>query len=317
LSWSGNVLSFTVTVGANANNLRAMLPTNFGSLGLSGIALNGGAVSYQLQTIKGIQYAVFASSAGSYQATYGGSPLFSISGTINPATAAAGTTITATGPVTVTATPDLYGNYTLNGLPSGNYVVTPSNSVSTFTPASLAVTISGANVTGVNFSVLVTCPCSIWNNNTIPGLVDAGADAAVELGVRFKADVNGNITGIRFYKSSANTGTHIGNLWSNTGTQLATATFSGETASGWQQVNFSSPVAITANTVYVASYHSTIGHYSADLNYFLSAGVDNPPLHALQDGVSGADGVFAYGSSSTFPSSGWNSSNYWVDVVMQ
>ena len=36
---SGNVLSFTVTVGANANNLRAMLPTNFGSLGLTSILL--------------------------------------------------------------------------------------------------------------------------------------------------------------------------------------------------------------------------------------------------------------------------------------
>ena len=44
------------------------------------------------------------------------------------------------------------------------------------------------------------------------------------------------------------------------------------------------PVAITSNTVYVASYHCTIGHYSADLNYFASKGADNPPLHALTNG---------------------------------
>ena len=74
LSWSGNVLSFSITVGANANNLRAMLPTNFGSLGLSSILLGSSPVTYQLQTIKGVQYAVFAASAGNYQATYGGAP---------------------------------------------------------------------------------------------------------------------------------------------------------------------------------------------------------------------------------------------------
>ena len=63
------------------------------------------------------------------------------------------------------------------------------------------------------------------------------------------------------------------------------------------------PVAITSNTVYVASYHCTIGHYSADLNYFASKGADNPPLHALTNGVSGGNGVYAYGTSSAFPNS--------------
>ena len=127
----------------------------------------------------------------------------------------------------------------------------------------------------------------------------------------------GYITGIRFYKASANTGTHVGNLWTSSGTLLATATFTNETASGWQQVNFSSPVAITANTVYVASYHANVGHYSDDQNYFQGAGVDSPPLHALADGVSGVNGVYAYGSTSSFPNQGWRSSNYWVDVVFQ
>ena len=167
-------------------------------------------------------------------------------------------------------------------------------------------------------SITVTAPptfYSIWSASTVPGTVDAGADNAVELGVKFKADVNGTITGIRFYKSSANTGTHVANLWSSSGTLLATTTFSGETASGWQQVNFSTPVSITAGTVYIASYHVSSGHYSVNLNYFASTGIDNAPLHALQNGVSGVNGVFAYGSSSGFPSNGFNSSNYWVDVV--
>jgi Domain of unknown function (DUF4082) len=99
------------------------------------------------------------------------------------------------------------------------------------------------------------------------------------------------------------------------GTKLATVTFGNETASGWQQALFSSPVAVTADTVYVASYLAPAGHYAADNNYFASAGVDNAPLHALQDGISGGDGVYAYGSTSTFPTNTFQSSNYWVDVV--
>ena len=135
--------------------------------------------------------------------------------------------------------------------------------------------------------------------------------------MKFRSDVSGYVTGIRFYKASTNTGTHVGNLWTSTGTRLATATFAGETASGWQQVNFSTPVAITANTVYVVSYHTNGGHYSDDQNYFATKGADNAPLHALANGVSGSNGVYAYGSTSIFPSQSWNSSNYWVDVVFR
>ncbi len=82
-----------------------------------------------------------------------------------------------------------------------------------------------------------------------------------------------------------NTGTHVGNLWSSSGTLLARATFTGESSSGWQQVNFSSPVAITANTVYVASYFSPTGDFAVDRNYF-NVATNNPPLQALQDGAS-------------------------------
>lgn len=164
-------------------------------------------------------------------------------------------------------------------------------------------------------STTTSCPCTIWDNSTIPGVVTDPDTAATEVGVKFRSDVNGYIKGIRFYKSSTNTGTHVGTLWSSSGQQLAQATFSSETASGWQQVNFATPVAITANTVYVASYHTNAGHYSADEGYFANSGVDKPPLHALANGVSGANGVYRYTSKPAFPNSTYNSSNYWVDVV--
>jgi len=155
---------------------------------------------------------------------------------------------------------------------------------------------------------------TIWPNTAAPAVAAANDGAAVELGVKFTSDQAGYIKGIRFYKSSTNTGTHTGSLWSSTGQRLATATFSSETAAGWQQVLFSQPVAISANTVYVASYHTATGHYADDETYFANAGYDNPPLHALKNGVSGANGVYRYGGSA-FPNQTFNSTNYWVDVV--
>ena len=156
---------------------------------------------------------------------------------------------------------------------------------------------------------------TIFPASAVPGVPDSGPDSSVELGVKFRTDVPGFVTGIRFYKAAANTGAHLGDLWTTNGTLLNSATFSGETASGWQQVNFALPVPISANTVYVASYHCNNGHYSADDNYFLNSGVDNPPLHALANGVSGPDGVYAYGSGSIFPNQGFNADNYWVDIA--
>jgi hypothetical protein len=175
---------------------------------------------------------------------------------------------------------------------------------------------SSANVTvAVNNGVSQSSPTyTIWPGSKVPALVDGGPDSSVELGVKFKSDASGSITGIRFYKASTNTGTHTGTLWSLSGTKLASATFVNETASGWQQVNFSTPVAITANTVYVASYHVNSGHYSDDQGFF-STGVDSAPLHALADGVSGYNSVYAYGSTSVFPNQGYKSTNYWVDVA--
>jgi hypothetical protein len=167
----------------------------------------------------------------------------------------------------------------------------------------------------VNVGGSQTCPCTIWPSAAVPVNASDPDAVATNVGVKFTSDVNGYITGIRFYKGTANTGTHIGALWTSGGALLATATFTNETASGWQQVNFATPVAVTANTVYVASYLAPNGGYAGDNSYFASAGVDRPPLHALQDGLSGGNGVYTYGASTAFPASTYNSSNYWVDVM--
>jgi len=157
------------------------------------------------------------------------------------------------------------------------------------------------------------CPCSIWSPSDTPTIVANEDPSAVELGVKFRSDVNGSITALRFYKSDRNTGTHVGSLWTATGTLLASVTFTNETASGWQEMALPTPVSITANTTYVVSYHTDIGFYSVTYPYFTSA-TNNPPLRALADGQDGGNGLYVYGAHG-FPTSTFQSANYWVDVV--
>jgi hypothetical protein len=156
------------------------------------------------------------------------------------------------------------------------------------------------------------CPCSLWDAGASPATPATADASALELGVRFQSDTAGHVTGIRFYKGAGNTGTHVGHLWSASGTQLAAATFSNESATGWQTVSFASPVAIAANTTYVASYFAPAGHFALDRPYFNNA-YDNAPLHAPADGAGGGNGVYASGGG--FPSGSFGASNYWVDVV--
>jgi Bacterial Ig domain/Right handed beta helix region len=80
------------------------------------------------------------------------SQTWSVSGTISPATSGRGATVTLSGAASAATTADPSGNYIFTGLGNGSYTVTPSKYGSTFTPASESTTVSGANVTGVNFT---------------------------------------------------------------------------------------------------------------------------------------------------------------------
>jgi hypothetical protein len=93
-------------------------------------------------------------------------------------------------------------------------------------------------------------------------------------------------------------------------------TFTGETASGWQQANFATPISIAANTTYIVSYYAPKSHYAADAGYFASAGVDNAPLHALSNTVT-PNGIYLYGTGGGFPTQTYSATNYWVDVVFK
>jgi hypothetical protein len=306
---SGNPPATTATVSGLANGTTytfTVSATN--AVGTGSASAPSAAVTPIGTTVPGAPTAVSATAGnGSATVTWtapndGGSALTSYTVTPYAGAAAQPATTVSGGPPATTAT--------VTGLANGTaytFKVAATNSVGTgpMSTASSPVTPAATGCTA----------CTIWPTTSTPANPSAADPSSVEVGVKFTADVSGQVTGIRFYKGSGNTGTHVGSLWSATGTQLASATFTGETASGWQQVSFSSPVSVTVGTVYVASYFAPDGNYAADGGYFATAGVTNGPLHALRDGVSGGDGVYAYAGSSTFPTNSYNSSNYWVDVL--
>ncbi len=69
-----------------------------------------------------------------------------------------------------------------------------------------------------------------------------------ELGMKFQSAKPGQITAIRYWKAASESGVHVGKLWTESGTLLASVTFSDETQFGWQQATLSTPLDIAANT---------------------------------------------------------------------
>jgi Domain of unknown function (DUF4082) len=131
----------------------------------------------------------------------------------------------------------------------------------------------------------------------------------VELGLRFRSAVGGSIDAVRFLKVPGDVNSHRVSVWTTDGTRLATATSSGETSSGWQQVKLSRPISVAAGQTYVVSYHTT--RYMSSTSYFGSPRKVGPLVAYAY-----ANGVYAYGSDG-YPNQTWEASNYWVDLVFE
>lgn len=152
-------------------------------------------------------------------------------------------------------------------------------------------------------------------DSAIPNVPADPDTADVELGLKFRSSAAGKVTGVRFFKGTGNTGTHVGSLWSAAGVRLGTVTFANESASGWQLARFASPIAVSPNTTYVVSYHAPRGHYAGD-NQGMASARTSGALTGLADGQDGPNGVYRYGSSG-MPRDSYLASNYYVDVVFR
>jgi len=150
---------------------------------------------------------------------------------------------------------------------------------------------------------------SIWN--IIP-VYKNSEDDPVELGVKFKSSVNGFANGVRFFSPENAAGIYTGHLWSDSGQLLAAAIFKNVTAGAWQEVLFNAPVPIVAGKVYVVSYYTSAGRYAGTAQGLPTAFSNGRHLTALTG--SGGGGVYKYGGPG-MPSSSFNATNYWADIV--
>jgi hypothetical protein len=131
-----------------------------------------------------------------------------------------------------------------------------------------------------------------------------------ELGMKFRTQRAGNLLAIRFYKSPGEAGTHTGRIWSANGSLLASVTFVGETASGWQQQSLLSPLHVLAGTTYVVSVNA-VTYYP-----FSAGGLGNSIVNGDVSSVAdGNNGVYA--ASGIFPASSYQSANYFRDIVFK
>jgi hypothetical protein len=119
-------------------------------------------------------------------------PTFSVSGTLSPTTGGNGATVTLSGAAAATTTADGAGTYAFSGLANGTYTVAPSNAGYTFSPTVQAVTVNGANVTGINFIATATATYSI--SGTISPTT-GGSGATVTLSGPAAATTTANSSG--------------------------------------------------------------------------------------------------------------------------
>ena len=329
-------------MGAGANGLTALLPAASGAKTLQALSRAGSALPFTVSTIKGVAYAQFEAAPGTYSATFGDDTIAPTVVAVTPPDAATGvavgTAVTVQfsepmNPATLTG-----GGFELRG-PSNALVaatvayngvtatLTPSTPLAPGTQYTARILTSATDAAGNALTTAyawsftttagAACPCSIWPTSATPENPVVADDGAIELGVKFRSSTAGYITGIRFHRGNTTVaGPFAATLWSSTGTRLATATLGSVTTAGWQEVLFANPVAIAANTTYVASYFVPANaRYGATPAYFATSGTTNPPLTALQSGVDGLNGVYKYSTASSFPTDSFNNTNYWVDVV--
>jgi len=140
----------------------------------------------------------------------------------------------------------------------------------------------------------------------------------VELGVKFTSSQSLAILGVRLYRVSP--GTVTGHLWEGAGgNPKATGTFSGTATHGWQDLMFDTPVPISANHTYVASYHVSDAQYAFQNDFFASSGVTVGPVTALSSPDASGNGVYCYDNDNThcavFPVNTFRDTNYWVSPV--
>ena len=152
-------------------------------------------------------------------------------------------------------------------------------------------------------------------------------DARSRSGVKFKSDSFGTVSGVRFYKAAANTGTHIGSLWSAERRARSPRRPSpARRAPAGRPSRSPRRSRCTPGTTYVASYYAPNGHYAATADYFYRNPAPGPERRRdrRQRAAARASATPARTTNGVYTlqrrrarsrSTRFGAANYWVDVV--
>jgi hypothetical protein len=163
---------------------------------------------------------------------------------------------------------------------------------------------------------------SLWpDSETPPEAGDVSAADGLTLGTRIHFAVAGQVTALRYYESANLDGAVELKLW-NGGTNTQVAVVAAPTAvagsAGWRTVALPTSVGVSASPAwYVVSYHLVDTNYSAQASYFTSARVVGNLTAPASADVSGGNGLYTYEGGHTRPSSNFNASCYFADVVFR
>jgi hypothetical protein len=154
---------------------------------------------------------------------------------------------------------------------------------------------------GPNHIIVYGMVQHIFTDQT-PARTSVDADGGREVGTRFTAGENGKISGFRFWKAAGETGTHTAKLWTASGTLLASATFTGESSSGWQTVG--ADAVIGAGT-YVVSVNTNVQMVKTAMYFDTYGAISHDDIYA--------DTSYHGQPAGSFPTTG-GSGIYFVDV---
>ncbi|HVQ44674.1 MAG TPA: DUF4082 domain-containing protein [Candidatus Saccharimonadia bacterium] len=149
--------------------------------------------------------------------------------------------------------------------------------------------------------------------------------AAVDVGVKFNVHGAPFVRGVKFYKGTDNTGTHVAHLFDySASTELASATYTSETSTGWQTVNFSSDVPVDDTHTFGVWVEMPDGHYAVDgaggngTNNFGATPGGHGQFGTADDVVvipQGNSGIYEYEPQAGVPSN-TTDLNYWVSPIV-
>jgi hypothetical protein len=279
------------------------------------------AVTWSFATVPPVPPAVVGTSPVDGAAQLGEAPTVTatFSQAMDPATITSSTfTLTAPGGATVPASVDYdAATHTASLVPSSAlasgtaYVARLTTGVESVRHVALEQPYSWGFTTS-------SCPCRLFNGAYSPATSDlstangrSGSGWTLEMGVKVRVSQAASLRAIRYYRSSGETGTHVGRVWNAAGQLLASMTFGSESGSGWQEQALAAPVPLTPGQTYVVSvgindrFVMTVGTFTSP--------VTDGPLSSVADG---ANGVFA-DAAGTFPTQHWGNSDYGIDAVVR